>query len=135
VQPAKKEARLNRADTFRTRGGGLASTFLVLDAIRNAFHGNIGAIGEDIGARAAFGVGKQSLARLLENPKVAAWLDQASERDVAAIPPELRGNFPALVKAAQAKGVKVSPALLGIAAVSGLPAPRAQNPTDAYASQ
>ena len=86
VQPAKAEAVANRADTFRNRGGGLASTFLVLDGIRNAFHGNVAAIGEDIGARAAFGVAKQSAARLLENPKVANWLSQATPRDVAQSP-------------------------------------------------
>lgn len=132
VQAAKAEAVAKRADTFRNRGGGLASTFLVLDGIRNAFHGNVAAIGEDIGARAAFGVAKQSAARLLENPKVANWLSQATPRDVAQIPADLRGDFPNLVKAAQAKGIKVSPALLGIAAVSGLPAPRAKHPTDVY---
>ncbi len=132
VQAAKAEAVANRADTFRNRGGGLASTFLVLDGIRNAFHGNVAAIGEDIGARAAFGVAKQSAARLLENPKVANWLSQATPRDVAQIPADLRGDFPALVKAAQAKGIKVSPALLGIAAVSGMPAPRAKHPTDVF---
>lgn len=132
VQAAKAEAVANRADTFRNRGGGLASTFLVLDGIRNAFHGNVAAIGEDIGARAAFGVAKQSAARLLENPKVANWLSQATPRDVAQIPADLRGDFPNLVKAAQAKGIKVSPALLGIAAVSGMPAPRAKHPTDVY---
>jgi hypothetical protein len=43
---------------------------------------------------------------------------------VAQIPADLRGDFPNLVKAAQAKGIKVSPALLGIAAVGGMPAPR-----------
>jgi hypothetical protein len=132
VRSAKAEAVANRADTFRNRGGGLASTFLVLDGIRNAFHGNVAAIGEDIGARAAFGVAKQSAARLLENPKVANWLSQATPRDVAQIPADLRGDFPALVKAAQAKGIKVSPALLGNAAVSGMPAPRAKHPTDVY---
>jgi hypothetical protein len=132
VQAAKAGAVAKRADTFRNRGGGLASTFLVLDGIRNAFHGNVAAIGEDIGARAAFGVAKQSAARLLENPKVANWLSQATPRDVAQIPADLRGDFPNLVKAAQAKGIKVSPALLGIAAVSGLPAPRAKHPTDVY---
>jgi hypothetical protein len=132
VRAAKAEAVANRADTFRNRGGGLASTFLVLDGIRNAFHGNVAAIGEDIGARAAFGVAKQSAARLLENPKVANWLSQATPRDVAQIPPDLLGDFPNLVKAAQAKGIKVSPALLSIAAVSGLPAPRAKHPTDVY---
>jgi hypothetical protein len=132
VRAAKAAAVANRADTFRNRGGGLASTFLVLDGIRNAFHGNVAAIGEDIGARAAFGVAKQSAARLLENPKVANWLSQATPRDVAQIPPDLLGDFPNLVKAAQAKGIKVSPALLSIAAVSGLPAPRAKHPTDVY---
>ena len=132
VRAAKAEAVANRADTFRNRGGGLASTFLVLDGIRNAFHGNVAAIGEDIGARAAFGVAKQSAARLLENPKVANWLSQATPRDVAQIPPDLLGDFPNLVKAAQAKGIKVSPALLSIAAVNGLPAPRAKHPTDVY---
>jgi hypothetical protein len=124
VRSAKAEAVANRADTFRNRGGGLASTFLVLDGIRNAFHGNVAAIGEDIGARAAFGAAKQSAARLLENPKVADWLSQATPRDVAQIPADLRGDFPNLVKAAQAKGIKVSPTLLGIAAVGGMPAPR-----------
>lgn len=64
------------------------------------------------------GVGGLSVAvgRALENPKVVNFLTQATERDVAQIPPELRGDFPSVVKAAQAKGIKVSPALLGAAA-------------------
>ena len=91
----------------------------------------------EIGAAAVGTAGMTGVAslvsRVFENPKFVEFMTKATPRDVAAIPPELRGNFPAIVKAAQSKGIRVSPALVGMAAASGL-APRKpeQNATDAW---
>jgi hypothetical protein len=60
----------------------------------------------------------EGIARILENPRFVKFMSQATERDAAQIPADIRGDFPKVVKAAQAKGIKVAPALLGIAATS-----------------
>lgn len=115
VKAAKTKSLADRADAIRNRGGSWANTFVILDAIRNAVSGNIEGIGKDIAVRAIFGSGKVGLAKMLENPGVVNFLTQATERDVAQIPPELKGDFPKIVQAAKAKGINVSPALLGTA--------------------
>jgi len=86
----------------------------------------------DIAARGGLAATQYAFVKILSNPKFVEFMSRATPRDVAQIPPDLLGDFPNLVKAAQAKGIKVSPALLSIAAVSGLPAPRAKHPTDVY---
>lgn len=134
VTLAKRDAIQARAQGFRNKGGGLASAVIALDVIRNAMQRtpNLRAIGADVAVRGAFEIGKRSLARVLENPKVIDFLTKANEKDLGAIPPEMRGSFPSLIKQAQAQGIIISPALLGMAAISKLPAPRAMHPTDEY---
>jgi hypothetical protein len=135
VQPVKAAKATDRAAYVRHIGQraavyGVASAPLEIAA--GIFRGSpiLEAIGV-LQAPAALAT-TEAIARFLENPRFVKFVSQATPRDVAEIPADIRGDFPNLVKAAQAKGIKVSPALLGIAAVSGMPAPRAKHPTDVY---
>lgn len=112
VQGANAEALAKRSDAIRNRGGTWANTFVILDGIRNAIHGNFAGIGTDIAVRGVFGAGKTALANMLERPDVVNFLTQPTPQQIAAIPPELRGDFPAIIKTAQTQGIKVSPTLL-----------------------
>jgi hypothetical protein len=132
VRAAKAESVLNRVDKLRNSSGHFASTLVVLDAIRNAIHGNIGGIATDVGARIAYGAGKQGIASLLEHPSVVRALSQVTDRDIAQIPPEMRSQLGPVVQAARAKGIRVSPAL--IAAVGAGAASRPYHPTLSPAS-
>ena len=135
VQAAKSEARGKRAGEVR-RIGHRAALYGMVDApVEFGLGVAMGSpLLETIGllrVPGALATG-EGIARILENPRFVKFVSQATPRDVAQIPADIRGDFPNLVKAAQAKGIKVSPALLGIAAVSGMPAPRAKHPTDVY---
>lgn len=111
LEGANREALAKRSDAIRNRGGTWANTFVILDGIRNAIHGNLGAIGTDVAVRGAFGAGKTALANLLERPDVVKFLTKTTPEQIATIPPELRGDFPAIIQAAQKSGIEVSPAL------------------------
>jgi hypothetical protein len=115
----------------RIGGGNAANTVVAIDAIRNVMRGNPAGLAIDVGSRAAFGAGRAMMQSLIEKPTVLNFLTQATERDIAQIPPDLRGSFPNIIRQAQSQGIKVSPALLGIAGNAGLPAPR-MNPSDAW---
>lgn len=119
ITTRKAENLAKRADSIRNRGGGLASTFAVMAAIRSAMHGDVMGIGEDIAVRGAFGVGKAGLANLLESKPVVDWLTRATPEDLEQIPPDMRASIGPIVQEAQKRGIKVSPALLTGAAVSG----------------
>ena len=113
---SNKEANLReRAEGIRNKGGGWANTFVILDAIRNAIHGNIAGIGQDIAVRGIFGAGKAGIANLLERPEVVRLLTKPTAEDIAAIPPEMRGDFGTLAQEATKKGIRVDPRLYAVA--------------------
>jgi hypothetical protein len=133
VQAAKAKGLEGREKFVNQRVMWVAVTPLLysIDALVRGQGLHLGDVAAGMGSMLTAG---KMVTKLMENTKFVDFITKATPRDVDAIPPNLRGSFPNVVKAAQAKGIKVSPALLGIAAVSGLPAPRAQNPTDAYAT-
>jgi hypothetical protein len=122
IQNAKTEALQNRAESIRNKGGGLASAFTAFDALRNLYHGNLGGVGTDLAVRGTFEAGKRTMANVLENPAVVRFLTTPTPSDIAAIPPDLRPQIPQIVKAAQAQGIKVHPALLTLGAARTQPA-------------
>ena len=73
-----------------------------------------------------------AITKLLQKPAVVDFLTNATDKDVQAIPPELRGKFPSILNDAQTHGVNVSPALrrafVGAAAL-------APNATDSWQNQ
>jgi hypothetical protein len=134
IRRAKTDNLKKRAEGIRNASPHIANTLVVLDSIRNTMHGNFGGVAEDVGARVAYGAGKQAIASLLENQRVVDYLTKATASDVAAIPEDLRGDFPQIVRRAQAQGLKVSPALtLAFTGAAAL-APRVheQHPTDTW---
>lgn len=130
---ATKAERLGKtADWVRNRGAW-AATWPAFHILTSALRGGDLSLGtaalESGGTLAA----TNAVASALESPRVVKFLSEAKLRDVEAIPPNLRGDFPKIIKAAQAKGIKVSPVLIGaFANASRGPAPRQQHPTDAY---
>ncbi len=115
VRGAKQEGLAKRAEAIRHKGEGFANTIIILDAIRNALSGDIGGIGKDVAARAIFGAGKHAIAGLLERPAVVRFLTNPTAADIAAIPPEMRGDFSAIAAEAAKKGIKVDPRLYAAA--------------------
>ncbi len=100
------------------KGNSMANSLTVFSAARDILRRNPTGFAVDLGARGLVGAGRAVIRQFLDRPAVTEWLTKATQRDVDAIPPDLRGDFPNVVKAAQAKGIKVSPALIGIAAAS-----------------
>lgn len=110
VRGAKAEKLQKRADRVR-QAGYLSSTWAPFYAVRQMIGGhapNLAAVGGEMAGTAALGHG---IASLLEKPAVVNFLTKATARDVAAIPEDLRGDFPRIVAEAQKRGIKVSPVL------------------------
>lgn len=130
VQDAKSEGLQKRADRIRHLGE-MAAIWPMFYVIRDVVRGNLPSIPMAGAEMAGTAIAGHSLARVLESPRVADFLTKATERDIAAIPADLRGDFPAIVQKAQEQGVKISPALskafIGAVAL----APR-QHPTDEW---
>jgi hypothetical protein len=131
IQEAKAESLQKRAAFVRHRGSW-AATWPLLYVLRDIIHGNVSEIPGALGESAVTLGAVHGLANLMENPRVVDFLTEATDRDIAAIPPDLRATFPRIVRAARTQGIHVSPALLYVFA--GLaPRRQEQNPTDAWA--
>ena len=117
IQGRKAKATIVAKAPHVIRGVGyrLGALWPLLDAVRDAVKGEVPSVGGLVGGTVAVAGGAHLLSSLLENPKVVEFLTKATPEDVAQIPPELRGDLPQIVKAAQKRGVKVSPAFYAIA--------------------
>jgi hypothetical protein len=88
--------------------GSIAKGAGTWHVISSAMYGN--PIGVATGSAVAASPGL--FAKVLRNPTVVRILSQPTPADIAAIPPEVRGNLPAIVDAAQKQGIKVHPSIL-----------------------
>jgi hypothetical protein len=120
VQQAKEKAltaRVKHLTAGLQWGAGGMAVFRILADVA---HGNIGAVPSGLleGGMAIGGI--EMVSRLLENPKIVEGLTKVTAKDLAQIPPEMRGDLKVVVEEAQKKGIKVDPnlaALVGAAAV------------------
>ena len=128
VQQAKEKA-LNARVKHLTAGfqwaaGGMA----VMRILTDVAHGNIGSVPSGL-LEGGMGIGGiEMVSRLLENPKIVEKLTHVTDKDLAAIPPGMRGDLKIVVQQAQKQGIKVDPRLAalvgaGAATVAG---PRTQ---------
>lgn len=117
IRQAKTNVLLN---TKRT--GGLAGSSLhgagVWHLVQSAVHGSP----EGVLGGAALAATPYAMAKLFKMPAVVRILSEPTPADIATIPPELRANMPQIVKAAQAQGIKVHPALLTMGGSAARPA-------------
>lgn len=103
-------------------------------AVGRAAVGDLSALSQlpaDVGEGIAIVGGGRFLADLLERPKVKELLTRPTPKDLAEIPPELRGQLQPIIDAAEKQGIQVSPSLKNAAA--GALAPR-QHPSDEWSS-
>jgi hypothetical protein len=82
--------------------------------------------GEPPTAYSALSVGsamaaRTAMDRIFNNPHVIDFFTKATPREIAAVPPGLRGDLPKIVAAAQARGLHVSPALMALGAAGARP--------------
>ena len=61
-------------------GGHFANTIVVLSMLRDAIHGNVSGIAEDVLVRGIYEFGKQGTANMLESPKVMEWRSRPTQR-------------------------------------------------------
>ncbi len=117
IQEAKQEALNDRAHSLARKGSLVMSGFGGYELLRSALHGNIGGMAIGAGEIATPYV----LSKVLTTPAIERWLTAPSPSDIAAIPPDIRADLPQIVKAAQARGIKVHPAILALGAASQNP--------------
>lgn len=114
IRDAKAKALEQQADWIRKRGSLIASGYGAYNFLTSLMHGNIGGV---MGAGTEIGIGltaTQALATALENPRIVRYLTNPTPSDIAAIPPSVRADMPAIVQAARAKGINVHPALVAL---------------------
>ena len=61
---------------------------------------------------------RTAMDKIFTNPHVVDFFTKATPKEIAAVPPELRGDLPKIIVAAQKRGLHVSPALATLGAVS-----------------
>lgn len=114
IRNAKTAAMQKQADYIRKRGAAVASGIGAWRLMSHMMSGDIGGMLGSAG-NTAIGIGAtQGLAMLLENPKIVRYLTNPTPSDIAAIPADVRPQLPQIVKAAQAQGIKVHPALIAL---------------------
>jgi hypothetical protein len=113
IESAKKDAIAERAEWIRKRGTWVAA-WPWLHVLGDIVRGHIGDVGGAALESAATIAGVHAVASALEHPMVVKFLSEATAADIAAVPPELRGQLPAIVRVARAKRVRLSPDLLGL---------------------
>jgi len=121
IRQAKSEGLQGRANWIRKKASAIAVTvggYRMLNAIS---HGNFAALGPYF-AEMAVGVGTtQALASVLENPTVRRLLTEPTARDIAQIPPEMRGpTLSRLLDEAKKQGIKVDPRISALAGASAV---------------
>jgi len=107
IQQAKENVLRDQKKT-----GGLAGASLhgagVWHFVQSAVHGSPGGM---IGG-AALAAAPYALAKIFKTPMVMKILTEPTPADIASIPPEVRGDLPQIVDAAQKQGIKVHPSIL-----------------------
>lgn len=130
VQTAKENVMHERSDWLRRRGKW-AAAWPAFSLLRDGLRGNGLAFGEAGAEVAGTLAATHAIARLLESRPVLDFLTKATPADMEQIPPDIRGDFPNIVKAAKAKGVPLSPAIakaFGVAGVLNHPTFSQQSP-------
>jgi hypothetical protein len=132
VEAAKRQHLQGTADWIRNRGAWAAS-WPALYVLRDVLRGQGFPIGEAAVEAGGTLAATHAVAHALENPAVVKFLTKATAKDIAAIPADLRGDFPGMIKKAQQQGVKISPVLTAVfsGAANKPPAPR-RHPSDVY---
>jgi hypothetical protein len=115
IRGAKTQGLEQRANIIRRRGEWIATGAAGYRALSNILHGNLAAVPPDLLEGGIAVAGVEGIARLLENPKVVEFLTRPTARDLAQVPPELRGDMSTIAQVAARKGIKVDPRIYAIA--------------------
>lgn len=112
IQNAKLKSLQERTKRIRARGQWIASGAAGYRALSALLQGHLAAVPPDLleGAIAVGGV--EGIARLLERPGVQEFLTNPTPKDLAEVPPELRGDLQQVIDIAKKKGIRVSPKLV-----------------------
>jgi hypothetical protein len=121
IRQAKGESAAKKENKARTGYAPIVSTGLFVDALRSAMQGQFEHAGVDVAARGLYEIGKQTYAALLRNPDVIRVITEPTARDIAQIPPELRGeSLKGLIEQAKKQGIKVDPRISALAGASAV---------------
>jgi hypothetical protein len=133
VQQAKTASYEKQVEGINRYGHKMSVVLPMLYLAHDLVKLNVPDVPSSVGGAAIGYAGTTAITNLLERPAVVDFFTKATEADLAQIPTDLRGDIPTLVKAAEQKGLTVSPALkqLAIGAVGAI-APR-KHPSDVHA--
>lgn len=127
IRAAKKKNIDKSAEAMRHRAMSISvyvTGYRSLAAIGRAMTGDLSAL-RALPAAVAEGVGMlggmDAAANWLQSPKIVELLTKPTARDLAQIPPEMRGNLKVVVEAAQKRGIRVDPKLAAVVGAAVTP--------------
>lgn len=127
IQKAKTAKMAKRSEQIANSGNYMANAIAGMGTATSMLSGHWGHVGLELGGRALYGMAKHGYAGLLDNPGLQKILSNPTPRDIATVPPGLRGpQLQSLIDAAKAKGIKVHPAIQALVGVAGQAAQGAQ---------
>ena len=93
----------------------LGAVWPAIEAMRYLVRGEMPTASGTVGIASSLAA-RAAMDRIFTNPHVVDFFTKATTKEIAAVPPELRGDLPDAVAAAQSHGLRVSPVLVAYAA-------------------
>ena len=110
IQQAKEDALTNRKGPAGGKLGHLAGGAGGWHFVMSAMHGSP----EGMVFGGSVMAAPYVLARVFKSPAIIKMLSNPTPADIASIPPEVRGELPAIINEAQKQGIRVHPAILSL---------------------
>lgn len=121
IEAAKQERLTQAANRIRHWGTYLGFVWPAIEIIRTVTRGEMPNVESTAASMVATPLAADAIARIIESPKMKGLLTRATPKDIAQIPEDLRGDLPQIVKAAQSRGIVVSPAMAALVGAAGRP--------------
>lgn len=138
IEEVKQHRLTNAANHIRHWGTYLGFVWPAIEIIRTVTRGEMPNVESTAASMVATPLAADAIARIIESPKMKGLLTRATPKDIAQIPEDLRGDLPQIVKAAQSRGIVVSPAMAALVGAAGRPqgpkTQQLQKTADAYRS-
>lgn len=121
IEEVKQHRLTDAANHIRHWGTYLGFVWPAIEIIRTVTRGEMPNVESTAASMVATPLAADAIARIIESPKMKGLLTRATPKDIAQIPEDLRGDLPQIVKAAQSRGIVVSPAMAALVGAAGRP--------------
>lgn len=111
IVKAKEERLKDATNHIRRWGVYLGFVWPAIETVRKVMGGEAPDITSTAGSMIVTPLAADGIARIIESPKMKYLMTRATPKEIAQIPPDLRGDLPAIAEAAKKRGIAISPAM------------------------